>query len=255
MLRFALVSVLLCSPAFAQIKLSEQRTSSYVGFINPSVANGIVYADAASKPQISTTQSVILVTQDKPYKWITVEGEKFPTLEIIVELDKISATEWKFPDSTQPGRYRVTAEAFDEITGPIKKRITVEVGGTPKPDPEPPKPDPNDVVPIPGDGLRVLIVYEQDDQSKYKPDIIKQLYSLTMRQFLNSVCVKSSAGLPEYRVLDEEVEGEDSIWLTALKRKRESLPWIIISNGKRGFEGPLPTTEAETRKLIEGYKL
>ena len=113
MYRFALAFLLLCSPVQAQIKLFEQRTASYVGFLNPTVANGIVYADAASKPQLSTTQSVIVVTQERPYKWLTVEAEKFPTLEIVVELDRVSDTEWKFPDSAQPGRYRVTASAFD----------------------------------------------------------------------------------------------------------------------------------------------
>ena len=254
MFRIALVWVLLCSSAFSQIKLSEQKTQSWVGFDNPTVANGIVYSGPRSKPVLAGTQSLIVVDYTG-YEFLTMWAERVPTLERVT-LEQVTGGYW-FPSTAMAGKYRVLAIATATGKAPSIESLVVEVGGVdpPKPDPDPPKPDPNDVVPIPGDGLRVLIVYEQDDQSKYKPDMIKQLYSLTMRQFLNSVCVKSSAGLPEYRVLDEEVEGEDSIWLTALKRKRESLPWIIISNGKRGFEGPLPAVEAETRKLIEGFKL
>jgi hypothetical protein len=184
-------------------------------------------------------------------------AERIPTLERI-NLEQVSNGYW-FPSTAKSGSYRVLAIATAAAKAPSIESLVVEVGGvTPKPDPEPEPPEPpkpDDVAPIPGDGLRVLIVYEQDDQAKYKPDQIKQLYSLTLRKWLNEKCVKDAAGNAQFRVLDEEVEGESSIWLTALKRKRDAMPWIIISNGKTGFEGPLPDKESDTKTLIERFKL
>jgi len=254
MFRFALALVFICSPCFAQIKLSEQKTQSWVGFDNPTVANGIVYSGPRSKPVLASTQSLIVV-EYAGYDFLTMYAEKIPTLERIT-LEQVSGGYW-FPSTTAAGKYRVLAIATAPSKAPAIESVVVDVAGvepSPEPGPTPEPPTPSDV-PIPGVGLRVLIVYEQDDQAKYSPDTVKQLYSLTLRKFLNEACVKNAGGFPEYRVLDEEVEGESSIWLTAIKRKRDSLPWIIISNGTAGFEGPLPAKEADTRSLIERYKL
>jgi len=258
MVRFLLAFALLCSPCFAQIKLSEQKTQSWVGFDNPTVANGIVYSGPRSKPVLASTQSLIVVDYTG-YDFLTLWAERIPTLERAT-LEQVSGGYW-FPSTATAGKYRVLAIATAPAKAPAVESLVVDVAIGPQPDPGPePDPDPTPPptpadVPIPGEGLRVLIVYEQDDQAKYAPDTVKQLYSLTLRKFLNEKCVKGTTGLPEYRVLDEEVEGESSIWLTALKRKRDALPWIIISNGKTGFEGPLPAKEADTKTLIERYKL
>jgi hypothetical protein len=37
-----------------------------------------------------------------------------------------------------------------------------------------------------------------------------------------------------------------------MKRERESLPWIMISNGESKAEGPLPLTIELTQALIDG---
>ncbi len=46
---------------------------------------------------------------------------------------------------------------------------------------------------------------------------------------------------------------ESQLWQDALKRKRGALPWLVISNGKSGFEGPLPATVDETLTLLKKY--
>jgi hypothetical protein len=48
-------------------------------------------------------------------------------------------------------------------------------------------------------------------------------------------------------------ENCDLVWCKALKRPMESLPWIIISNGKTGYEGPLPKTTDELIELVDKY--
>ena len=42
-------------------------------------------------------------------------------------------------------------------------------------------------------------------------------------------------------------------WQDAMKRPRTTLPWVIISNGSTGFEGPLPATLPEFEKLLVQY--
>ena len=39
----------------------------------------------------------------------------------------------------------------------------------------------------------------------------------------------------------------------AMLRKRGALPWIVISNGVSGYEGPLPANPDETIKLMSKY--
>jgi hypothetical protein len=256
MLKFATAFLLLCSSCFAQLKVSEEKTQVWVGFESPRVQNGLVLAGTSSKPSLAETKTLIRVEKSVDYKFTEVECERIPSLEY-VELKEIEGG-YTFPPETPSGTYRIAVRCFDP--GIVSKRITVILGPTPAPEPEPkpddPKPPPTPA-PIPGDGLRVLIVYEQDDQAKYLPSQMAQLYSIVLRKWLNEVCAKAPNGQPEYRVLDEEAEvGPDSgkLWIDAVKRPRQSTPWLIVSNGKTGYEGPLPMTEADTRKLIEGFK-
>ena len=79
-----------------------------------------------------------------------------------------------------------------------------------------------------------------------------------MRQYLNKVCSKdASTGNPEWRVLDPDTtfpETCDLVWCKAMERDRGELPWIIVSNGKTGFEGKLPKDTKATIDLINRFK-
>lgn len=115
---------------------------------------------------------------------------------------------------------------------------------TPTPTPDPPAPFPSP------DGLRVLMVYETNDLASYPPDQKNVMYDKTFRDYLTKTCV-------EWRVYDKDTDissGSEPI-KTAMTLPRESLPWIVISNGKTGYSGPIPGNADLAQKLVAKYEV
>ena len=110
----------------------------------------------------------------------------------------------------------------------------------PKPDPKPPEPSPD--APIPVSGLRVLVVFETADAAKLTAGQQQAIYSKATRDLLNANCVVGPDGKTrEWRIFDQNVDAsaDSKTWADAMKRPRKSVPWLIVSNGTSGFEGPL----------------
>jgi len=121
---------------------------------------------------------------------------------------------------------------------------------TPPVPPEPPVPP----VPPGPPGLRVLIVYDATKAAQKGIDAI--LKGAEVRTYLASKCAKGADGkTPEYRVWDKDtdVSAEAKTWQDAMARPRVTVPWILISDGAKGYEGPLPATVAETMALLKKY--
>lgn len=163
----------------------------------------------------------------------------------------------------QPGRYRLQAIGA-KGDKPAYAVTTVIVGGAPPvpPGPQPPGPQPPGPGPAPGpapiplDGLRVLILYESKDLDSTDPNVRAVLRGKPIRDFLNSVCVLGPDGKThEWRIWDkdDDVTAAQPHWQEAMKRPRTTVPWLIISNGKAGFEGPLPKTVTATQELIRKF--
>jgi len=117
-------------------------------------------------------------------------------------------------------------------------------------------PVPIDPAPIVEPGNRMLIVYESEDVDTYPKEQAVILSATRLRKYLNERCVKDGSGQPEYRILDQHTEftgGDDGVWPAAMKLERKSLPWIIVSTGKRGASVPLPSTTDETIELCRKY--
>lgn len=131
----------------------------------------------------------------------------------------------------------------------------------PFPPPEPPAPPkppapPEPAAPIPGDGLRVLIVYEANDLGKYPKNQLAVMYDQKFRDHLAATCPKVD-GQPEWRIYDKDTDmsNESKTWQDAMKRPHPELPWIVVSNGKTGYEGKLPANVAETMSLVQKYEV
>jgi len=171
---------------------------------------------------------------------------------------------------TEPGTYRFCPIAVGTVKGrPVADAdvwIYTVGGPTPvPPDPGPgpgpnppvppnPPPPPPPPAPIPGDGLRVLFLYESADLSKYDRNQISVMYGGPVREYLDARCAKVN-NTPEYRIYDKDVDvsNESDTWKKAIGRGFKSLPWIVVSDGKSGFEGELPKNPDDTLALIKKY--
>ena len=110
--------------------------------------------------------------------------------------------------------------------------------------------------PMPSEGgLCVLIVDENEDYDTpaYAP-FLPVLNSTALIDWLDANCAKVD-GVPEWRHWDDDVEivEESQKWRDALAIPRASLPWIVVSNGRTGYSGPLPQSEAATLELLKKY--
>lgn len=136
----------------------------------------------------------------------------------------------------------------------------IVIGEKPGPEPEPnPDPDdddtdPVDPAPLPEPGFRVLIVYETAEMTKYPLETQVILAGADVREFLKTNCV-SENGQPGFRIYDADINlgGDLEVWKKAMTRPRTELPWVVISNGKTGYEGPLPKTPTAFLDLCKKY--
>jgi hypothetical protein len=158
------------------------------------------------------------------------------------------------------GRYRFAAVAASRSGEQTRRDFVLVVGDAPGPGPgpapRPPDPAPQPPPPIPGNGLRVLVVYESADLARYPPGQLAVLYAKAVRDYLNTHCPPGPDGRTrEWRIYDQDTDtsGESKTWQDAMRRPRASLPWIVVSNGRTGYEGPLPASVADTLALLRKY--
>jgi hypothetical protein len=178
------------------------------------------------------------------------------------DLVLIEAGKKNFFVAPNPGVYTLLLRGIHggKIVGPYTCTITV---GTPAPGPGPippvppvPPVPPAPPAPIPGTGLRLLAIYDPATLGKLTPAQLDVLNSETVRGWLRShAAVGPDGKTVESRFLpsNEDMTNESKTWQDAFKRPRASLPWLIISNGKTGYEGPLPATVNDMMSLMQKY--
>lgn len=137
-----------------------------------------------------------------------------------------------------------------------RRAITTQVGPTPPgPGPGPaPTPNPVNPAPIPEPGFRVLILFESMEVLPAAQQSI--LTGKRVRDYLDAKCVTEPDGKTKgYRIWDKDTvsDADLPVWSKAMKRPHGSIPWIIVSNGTTGFEGPLPATVDEALSLLKKY--
>lgn len=100
----------------------------------------------------------------------------------------------------------------------------------------------------------MLIVYESSEMTSYPIETQVILAGADVRDFLKKNCVAES-GQAGFRIYDADVDVTDDlpVWRAAMGRPRTILPWVIVSNGKEGFEGPLPATPSAFIDLCKKY--
>lgn len=173
--------------------------------------------------------------------------------------------------SPAPGSYKavLTAQVPADGLDPFGEGVhRTKVGKGPRPTPEPdidpvdpvdpdPPPTPDDNAPFPSDGLAVLIVYETGDASRLSSGHRAIIFGADARKFLDETTKTEADGrTPAYRIFDKDVDISviDNRWKAAMGVARESLPWVVVSNGRTGFSGPLPATVDEFKALVGKFK-
>ena len=197
--------------------------------------------------QVGRLGRIKIETNGKTIRWIVP-----PELDSFREFDPDPSVIRLIVVGYADGQYRLVAYTAigDVPSDPAICVVVVGKGPGPVP-PVPPGPDPP-IPPIPIAGLRVLVVYE----SATPGDTAKIVGSATVRDYLNAKCAKGPDGKsPEYRILDKDVSlANASQWVKdAMARQRQSMPWIVVSNGTAGFEGPLPTSIDATMTLLKKF--
>lgn len=201
------------------------------------------------------TSPVVIVTAKTDAANVQVDASDVTRTP--VEFRTLSGGRYLF---SKPGKVWVDVTAIDFAANIYaKKTIVVEVGSSPTP-PTPPGPGPTPPTPprpdgeppIAGEGLRVLFVYES---SQALPAALQQVfYGPEIRSYLNANAAKVD-GHSDWRIVDKDTKFTDANhrFAKALARPRASVPWLIISNGSAGYEGPFPGGVAETLALIKSY--
>lgn len=120
--------------------------------------------------------------------------------------------------------------------------------------------------PVRADGLRVLIVEETANRGLY-PKTKRDVLQTTAPGSFRDYAAKHGAPGPDGKTPDVNyLDDDDSIdqmpaWWAPVweQRPREEegqatgqLPWLVISNGRTGYVGPLPE-ESEAIALIQKY--
>lgn len=132
----------------------------------------------------------------------------------------------------------------------------------PEPDPGPDPPPPDPTVPFPAPGLAVLVIYEAGEVGKLPASQQAIFSSNKLLRFLRSKTVKLSDGDPAIRVWDKDYKPEHMVNVPAVFREAYfdvrdeaagQLPWIAISNGQRGWQGPLPQNVNDVMELVDGF--
>lgn len=140
------------------------------------------------------------------------------------------------------------------------QRMSIRIGQGPQPPPGPTPPGPTPVdppvdPPAPKTGnLKVLVVYESEDLGELPSKQIEIFTTTLIREYCDKACSKT-AGQADYRQYDDDVSvATEPEWIKkAFSEQRQSLPWIVMSNGTTGFSGPLPGTIDETLALLKKY--
>lgn len=226
--------------------------------------SSVCFGQVIQAPIEAEPASLVTLESEHEGRWIpgtTFDASATDRFEAKVWPDRKSAV----IAAGLPGSTRVVVLIPDDVAQNFVT-FTIKAKGAPKPpvpptpdpddpdvDPEPPRPPPSPA-PIPVAGLHVLIVYETGENLPSGQHSI--LYGEQVRTFLEGACKLYTDGTKAYRIYDQNVDasGDIEVWKNAMARSRASVPWLIVSNGKTGFEGPLPATPEEFISLVQKYQ-
>lgn len=251
-----------CCPANADLTVTVKDAATSVT-VTPETLTQVVTVDGDKIGQAVREIGAAVVKPSAPAVVLMLKSDRDLTKSLVKIRSRttdVQLVETGVYVVTKAGKHELEVNVISE--SPLQwddEIVTVTVGDAPTPepdptpdDPDPPTPEPG-VAPIEGPGLRVLFVSESAEQMS--PAIQDIFYSPDITNWLNANCIKID-GQPEFRRVDPDTQYTDANhrFAKALKRPRATLPWLIISNGTTGYEGPFPATVAETLELLKRFQ-
>ena len=108
--------------------------------------------------------------------------------------------------------------------------------------------DPVIVDPFPGEGGRLLIVYQTEDvdDMPYSQSLI--FTSTVFRKYLDDNDIA-------FRFLDADVAPKEEPWKSAFELDRGDLPWVYYSDGVNGFSKGLPGSREELQHYMSSIEV
>ena len=108
--------------------------------------------------------------------------------------------------------------------------------------------DPVHVDPFPGEGRRLLVIYQTEnvDEMPYSQSLI--FTSTVFRKYLDDNDI-------DFRFLDADVVPVDDPWKSGFMLDREKVPWAYYSDGVNGFSKGLPGSREELQHDIDSLKV
>ena len=208
----------------------------------------VSYAIASNKPFFVLASPGQLVSVTYELGPITIKGHFIEAPEKYVSR---KFTEKYIADVEAVGTGRVelviVPSGVTKEADIIRRLVDCQVAPIPPPvPPVPPVPPGPTPAPIPGPGLHALFVYESSTLTSLPAAQLAALYSKVVRDYMRSKSI-------DFRFYDADVsmDGETQLWKDAMKLKRDSLPWVIISDGTKGLSGPMPADIDGTLKLLK----
>lgn len=127
---------------------------------------------------------------------------------------------------------------------------------SPAPGPTPPEPTP-DPAPVVETGFRVLFVYEKDDLELYTPGQRDALSwaNKAIDEYTRAKCATAGGG-PERRNWDDDQDvSKDTPTMQEMRKAvaGPERPYVVVSNGKTGWKGPMPETSEQILALLKKY--
>lgn len=125
----------------------------------------------------------------------------------------------------------------------VRKTLDVDSGVGPRPPPKPPEP-PVDPAPIPLAGFRVLIVYDDSTLTGEQRDGI--ITGKTVRDYLQAKCVPGADGkTKDFWIIQSGSDVTNAPkWIgDAIQRRPDRKTFMLISDGKTGYDGPIPANK------------
>ena len=147
------------------------------------------------------------------------------------------------------------SDAWKLILGIALLWLALGKAPTPAIDPRPDEPKPPIVVvepdpaPFKADHLTVLVIEDSGRRRDLPASQVNIFTSSKLRKLITD-----NGGECRFWSITEDGEFDSAVFREAAKVPRESVPWIVIANGKRGFSGPLPPNVDGVIALVEKFK-